>query len=597
MEVELMPPAAARPRRQKKAVGGNLLQVRQNLKENGHGLVQFPSQNLSLAQPIRPVTELPDLPPKYLTERLMAAYSNYCHRHFPILHWPTFQRECEQVYRSSSPTALGRAWFGVFIRVLACGTLHVLDADLAREGRSYFAKSHATTEPWRNEFCVQDVQMAFLTSVFLFENNLKAAGWLWHGQAARIAQQIGLHTEHGQWSPIEEESRRRLWYSVYCLDRSVVLLNSIDDRLPFADRSRLLALELGKPLLIDDMDSDTVYPRLTEDDAVSPTNVLEQGSSMSLLVTINTVQPFQSLSKALKSESISHAFLEAREVYFQSCATMLPRALQLSVDEPLDPCTIAPLIHLQNARLLLWRPNLSPASSPRSRLLAMDQCIVVARETAQVLSRCLDPTARSPKGLSEQSRALAMSASTMLCMHIWRCLLLLLFRSEYSAAIILVQAASAIGDQRRVNVSCGRNIEFFLRTIYSRIQQGYPGHFDHDEELIAYASGDLQNHPDSSWIWPENTADQRLSSVADEMETLGTDDASNNAVQEHELQTTATLDAEPDHWNGWDFIAEKVQYLMELSPQRRSTSSSASEAQPRLRSSSDTSRMTIANII
>lgn len=68
--------------------------------------------------------------------------------------------------------------------------------------------------------------------------------WIALGQAVRIAQSIGLHVESKTSKPrgpVELERRRRIWYSIYVLDR-------------------LLSLQLGRPPAIHDEDCSVPMP-------------------------------------------------------------------------------------------------------------------------------------------------------------------------------------------------------------------------------------------------------------------------------------------------------------------------------------------------
>ena len=69
--------------------------------------------------------------------------------------------------------------------------------------------------------------------------------WTTLGQAVRTAQSIGLHVEtesqKSSMSPLTRERRRRVWYSIYVLDR-------------------LLSLQLGRPPAIHDQDCHVPLP-------------------------------------------------------------------------------------------------------------------------------------------------------------------------------------------------------------------------------------------------------------------------------------------------------------------------------------------------
>ena len=264
-------------------------------------------------------------------------------------------------------------------------------------------------------------------------------------------------------------------------------------------------------MLIDDADCDTEYPEPVDDQYITPNGILRGGESTPLLPTIHVVRSFQFLTKLFKSSWITPETLQSTENYLATCMTLFPKQLLLSSTEPLDPRSIAPLVYFQNARLLLHRHNLSPSCPPGFRLHAVNQCAHIALDTARLLSRCIAHTLSSD--LNDWRPLLAASASTLLCTHIWRCILFLLFRAEYAPASILVEAASAIGDSRLVNISCGRNISFFLRSLLERMRLGQAEDLETDEEIMVYVSGDMQSSPDNGWVWQGSETGADLSNL------------------------------------------------------------------------------------
>lgn len=111
------------------------------------------------------------------------------------------------------------------------------------------------------------VQCFVLLSSFLASLNRLPQAWLLVGQAVRIAQDLGLHRSPKllALSNVEKETRRKVWWCVYGLDR-------------------ILALQLGRPLGIEDVDVDLDLP-LPYDDVDLPsyyndTLVLPEGPTL-----------------------------------------------------------------------------------------------------------------------------------------------------------------------------------------------------------------------------------------------------------------------------------------------------------------------------
>ncbi|KAK1030238.1 hypothetical protein LTR74_018993, partial [Friedmanniomyces endolithicus] len=79
------------------------------------------------------------------------------------------------------------------------------------------------------------------------------------------------------------------------------------------------------------------------------------------------------------------------------------------------------------------------------------------------------------------------------CAHLWRCTLVLCLRWDFAAALALVQASAAVGDAKKLNTACRRHLAFFLEKLMGRMRAGASKQsLEADEEMLAYASGDMQ---------------------------------------------------------------------------------------------------------
>jgi hypothetical protein len=264
------------------------------------------------------------------------------------------------------------------------------------------------------------------------------------------------------------------------------------------------------------------------------------------------------------------------------------------------------MIYLQNVRLMLHRHNLSPFCRPEARYRAVEACVNIALNTSRLMSRCMGPT-------SVTRYDLAVAANTLMCTHLWRCTLFLLFRSEYEAALTLVQAFSAIGYARNVTVDCGRHIAFFTRCISDRVESGVIGDFEHDEELMAYVSADLQSSAENSWVWHASETRANLDTAPQDPV-----DASYGICRSgwppfaradlSQLHYDRVLVEEaPQGWEGWDQVERSLHKLLEQQRQQKQTREwhpSPSTVPPRQLqpdqqppANSGNSRMIIANII
>jgi hypothetical protein len=383
--------------------------------------------------------------------------------------------------------------------------------------------------------------------------------------------------------------------------------------------SRLLSLELGKPISINDQDCDVDLPCPVDEQFISEGGRVPEGHQTTpLLATIHVVRSIGQLTKTLRSPVISPATLEIFERHFNACLATFPIHYHPKSDHYLDPRSLTPIICLQTARFILHRHNISPLCPPEVRYPAFEYCLSIALDTTRVLSRCMNPP--PPTAMhgymvahGDWQTLLASSATTMLCTHIWRCLLILLFREEFSAALVCVQASKTIGDARSMNASCGRYVAFFLRRLLDRLRVNDTRPLDRDEEMMAYVSGDMQGTTNGSWIW-------QGSETGTQLETMSPQAAHPPGVRENAIRRGPEFpdDREPE-WEGWDWVEQTVQYLANEQQQRGQRVYERREAPPApavrpdpatlsaepaagsnytsQRASSSTSRMDIASII
>ncbi|KAJ5361995.1 hypothetical protein N7541_002839 [Penicillium brevicompactum] len=561
-----LPEIEYRPvRRSKTPIAQDFSEVRSNLRHYGRGIMKVPTPYRAQGAESLVTGNAPELPPKRLADHLVAQYFNCVHSGLPVLHWPTFTAEYEKVYRSGTLLGVSNEWAAVLFGVFACGNIHTTEPNREEEGKKYVRISCGIIDVWHDNFNLDRARAALLASIFLYEVNSKSASWVWIASAVRVAQEIGLHLDSGPWPAIEGEMRKRVWWGLYAWDR-------------------LLALEMGKPVLINDQDCDVDLPCPVDEQYITEGGQIPDGQQTTpLLATIHVVRSIGQLTRTLRSPTISPATLETFELHFNTCLATFPSQFHPKTDQDLDPRSLAPVIYLQNARLLLHRHNISPFCPDIIRASAMDYCPAACATTPPTQTPSNDPRAH-----------FASSANSLLCTHIWRCSLLLLFRAEYAGALACVQALVSIGDVRTVNAACGRYLAFFLRRLLARIRaEGQIPDLDRDEEMMAYVSGDMQGTTDGSWVW-------HGSETGSQLEGMGARSTPNAAGRP---ETESDID-----WEGWEWIEKTVQDLFTEQhrqdyrdslgvPKVDGSLAPESASDTDRRSSSAHSRMTIASII
>ena len=316
-------------------------------------------------------------------------------------------------------------------------------------------------------------------------------------------------------------------------------------------------------MLINDDECDTEYPQVLDEERLMVDDVHVPLPPTLLLANIHVARTMALLARAFRSLCITSETLAKFESHLGECLHLFPRPLQLSSTGALDPCIMGPLISFQNTRLTLHRHNLSPSCSPEQRAQAIEQCVHASRDTASVLSRCMLPHVQA----QDWEQRFILSSTTLLCTHLWRCMLFLLFRQVYDAFFLLLRAAAAINDARSINISCGRYLSFFVQCLNERLENTNSIDIDQDEDLLVYLSGDLQAST-NSWVWGNAETGTHLSrrqkhgrprNTQNEQDRPGTSGIKSpswdNMLSEEEQQD----------WGGWRHIESSARHLQQLS--------------------------------
>ena len=210
-------PDSHRSKRQKSTVMPGFSRTRQNLKIYGHGIFKVPGSSSPIAPVVQSSTSSPELPPKKVGDELLDYYRDSIQLMLPIIDWPSLIQTYELAYKENSTQHIPRVRVALLFVVFAFGSLrHSLAV-----GWTYLEASKCLIDLWTEDFDLDYVRYAIFSSIFLVEMNLKSAGLAWLGFAGRIAQDIGLHSDFGNWTIEEQEMRRRVWWCIYAYDRCV----------------------------------------------------------------------------------------------------------------------------------------------------------------------------------------------------------------------------------------------------------------------------------------------------------------------------------------------------------------------------------------
>lgn len=205
----------------------NFEHVRSNIRTHSKGVFHTPHQTLSSAAVSNWCPS--EIPARADFAYLARSYLETTHEWYPAVHWPTFQREVDEVYMSKTFEGCSREWVGLFFAVLACGSLqtgaeHMSSLTTASKGQAMYETATTVLQPWPQESSVTFAQAALLLSIYATESNIRSVGSMWLASAARMAQDLEICPEVDCWPIVDGEIRRRLWWSIYVRDRYEVFL-------------------------------------------------------------------------------------------------------------------------------------------------------------------------------------------------------------------------------------------------------------------------------------------------------------------------------------------------------------------------------------
>ncbi|KAF9076408.1 putative fungal-specific transcription factor [Rhodocollybia butyracea] len=207
-----------------------------------------------------PGPEEVEYPERDLADKLVNAYFSRFHFLMPVLDKPSFLQQYHNIMNNIHNLDLIRhetAFIALIFAVFACAANLVQDDRLTLNGRTdeggmgmvYYERSLVLQYISHPNTQSAHVQCYILLSSFLCSVNCLPQAWIMVGQAVRTGQDLGLHRSPRRLviSPTEKETRRKIWWGVYTLDR-------------------MLAVALGRPLGINDSDCDVEYPLDVDDD-------------------------------------------------------------------------------------------------------------------------------------------------------------------------------------------------------------------------------------------------------------------------------------------------------------------------------------------
>lgn len=345
-------------------------------------------------------------------------------------------------------------------------------------------------------------------------------------------------------------------------------------------------------------------------------------SSLELAIPVAKVA--SQLRKAVKNQVVPVTTLQSFEAQLESVVHAWPEVLQSSSTSYLDPNMLWLATAIPCMSLLLHRHNLTPVSTNEERASALDSCRLAAQATAHLVSRTFlqHPTTQTDSyidparaSLSWEQRVGSMTIAH-LCVHLWRSALILCLCLDFNSAATCAHLSTAIGNKRKINVACSHNMVFFLMQLSDRLNnrkspEGSRGAYqapgsvrrpvqvEEDEEMIAYATGDLQGDARGSWVWTGLENDQGVMDVDSKASTQERRrrEGGSGSSEKH-TSRSPRLDETNDEWPRVMSLLHNLRPYQRRHPPRLSSAGSSGDSRSRSGYSPGSSkRISIANII
>lgn len=353
----------------------------------------LPSRRLLIRNHVR-------LPPRDKARQFFAAQYTYLGTIFAFTDPVTFDRELEAAYQGQPDVSNKDAClaYAKVLVTLAFGKLYNVNKwidDRGPPGFEYFTQALQLLPDVYEEGSILCVETLALIGYFMQNLDRQDAAFLYIGMALRMAISLGLHQEVSSDSPsahgLDEEARehrRRVWWSIYSLDR-------------------ILSVKSGNPVTIQDEDIGVKLPsRLPRETEYCPAVVLRHYTELSrILGEINksiyrksaTPRPVKELmrsvqrinldllkwDKLLPSELRFHPakLNRTREsvstfCHYYQCINMTARPLLFHlVRRRLQAIRVNPEVKNTD-----WKVGLSPTT-----IHIIDRCIAAAEETIRMM--------------------------------------------------------------------------------------------------------------------------------------------------------------------------------------------------------------------
>ena len=425
----------------------------------------LPSRRLLIRNQVR-------LPPLDVARRWFAAQYTYLGTIFAFTDPASFEVELVAARRRQPDLSDREACLASakVLATLALGKLYSVNQFIDNQGPpgfEYFTQALQLLPDCHEEGSILCVETLALVGYFMQNMNRHDAAFLYIGKALRMAICLGLHQEVSPKDPtdpgldeIAREHRRRVWWSIYSLDR-------------------ILSVKSGNPITIHDEDIGVRLPsRLPGEAEYCPAVVLRHYTEVSRI--LGEINKFvYRKSSATKSAKQLMASVQRINSALTKWDRELPKELRFDPDKlTTSRESVSTFSHYYQCINMIARPLLFHVVRRRLQLIRTDPQSKEATDwkeglspaTIGIIERCIFAAEETIRMMSEaRSRELLATYGYMDGEHV------------FSAAIVLVLACAAFP----TGATTTRRMNTGLRLLREMAERGWNSHMGARYQLLS----------------------------------------------------------------------------------------------------------------
>jgi proline utilization trans-activator len=407
------------------------------------------------------------LPPASFAKRLYSAQHSYIGTIFAFCTPEVFEEQLQQAYRGPPDVSDREACLAYCqtLLVLAFGQLYSVNQWSGFDGPpgfDFFTQALQYLPDMYEEGSVLFVGVLALIGYFMQNLNRRDAAFLYVGTALRMAISLALHQEvqDPRLDETSKEQRRRIWWSVYSLDR-------------------ILCIKGGNPLTIDDQDIAVKLPsRLNNEPEYCPAVCLRHYTQLSrilgrIMKTVYRKTPksgstlMVSVSEIMTSLSTWHRDLP-RELRFDPDKLNVSResvSTFLHYHQCINLAARPLLFHVVEKRLQGnaselgrdWKEGLSPTT-----IAVISMCVSAAKDSVTMMTLAAKKNLVATYGYMDGEHA--FSAAIVLVMV---CIAFPASRSDIASMDQALELLRGMAEKGNTYIAARYQLLFDLRSLIS----------------------------------------------------------------------------------------------------------------------------------